>query len=405
MKMITGARTRKTAPDAAVQRGGLERPWLWLALLGVLAALALALGADGPAASARVTAGQAAETHSASATARKKSAKRKACAGRKGKKLRRCRAVARCKKLKGKKRKKCLAKARRIGAKAKQKKKSPPTVQPQPAPFQPQGNFQFIRQAPPPVSCGPVVEFNKKNFPAEPKIDNPWLPITPGTKYVLEGRANRGGGPLPHRVTFTITDLTKVINGVKTVVVWDVDKNEGVLNEAELAFFAQDKFGNVWGLGEYPEEYTNGVFTGAPNTWINGRGDAVGGIHMLANAVVSDQWYLQGSVPSIEFLDCAHVVATGQPSCVPIFCFRNTLLTHETSPLDPQGGIQTKTHARGIGIVQVGALDDPEGETLVMVKRWRLSPAGLARARAEALKLDRRGYKNSEVYKQTRLAR
>ena len=63
----------------------------------------------------------------------------------------------------------------------------------------------------------------------------------PGTRLTLEGRANRGGGPLPHTVTFTVTDLTKVIAGVRTRVAWDVDVNEGELSETELAFFAQDK--------------------------------------------------------------------------------------------------------------------------------------------------------------------
>ena len=50
----------------------------------------------------------------------------------------------------------------------------------------------------------------------------------------------------------------------------------------ELAFFAQDAGGNVWNFGEYPEEYTGGQFTGAPDTWITGTGGAHGGLHMLA---------------------------------------------------------------------------------------------------------------------------
>ena len=90
-------------------------------------------------------------------------------------------------------------------------------------------------------TCTRPVEFRPNAFPGEQVIDNRWLPLVPGTRLTLEGRANRGGGPLPHTVTFTVTDLTKVIAGVRTRVVWDVDVNEGELSETELAFFAQDR--------------------------------------------------------------------------------------------------------------------------------------------------------------------
>src|ERR687895_180444 len=150
--------------------------------------------------------------------------------------------------------------------------------------------------------CPRAVDFAQAEFPPNPVIDNTWLPLRPGTRLTLEGRANRGGGPLPHTVSFTTTDITKVINGVNTLVVWDVDINEGELAETELAFFAQDTNGNVWNLGEYPEEYDGGDFVGAPSTWISGLDDAEGGIHMVAQPSVGQTW-LQGWVPSIEFLD------------------------------------------------------------------------------------------------------
>ena len=222
----------------------------------------------------------------------------------------------------------------------------------------------------------------------------------PGTRLTLEGRANRGGGPLPHTVTFTVTDLTKVIAGVRTRVVWDVDVNEGELSETELAFFAQDKRGNVWNLGEYPEEFEEGRFVGAPSTWIAGVAGAEAGLHMVKRPRVGQTW-LQGISLDIDFLDCARVFTIRHQLCLPIGCYSPYLRTHERSPLDPEGGIQTKFHARGVGIVQVGALDDPEGETLVLTNATRLSPEGLAIARAAALKLDARAYSVSEVYGHT----
>jgi hypothetical protein len=248
--------------------------------------------------------------------------------------------------------------------------------------------------------CPRAVDFAQAEFPPNPVIDNTWLPLRPGTRLTLEGRANRGGGPLPHTVSFTTTDITKVINGVNTLVVWDVDINEGELAETELAFFAQDTNGNVWNLGEYPEEYDGGDFVGAPSTWISGLDDAEGGIHMIAQPSVGQSW-LQGWVPSIEFLDCARVFTIRHEVCVPFKCYSPYLRTNERSPLDPAGGVQTKYHAKGVGIVQVGAVDDPEGETLVLTDVAQLGPQAMMDARVAAMALDERGYFTSNVYART----
>ena len=109
-------------------------------------------------------------------------------------------------------------------------------------------------------------DFDRDDFPKTPTINNKWLPLVPGTQFVFQGQASQGGGVLPHEVIFTVTDLTKVVNGVRTLVLWDRDFSEGELLEAELTFHAQDVNGNVWNLGEYPEEYEGGVLTGAPST-------------------------------------------------------------------------------------------------------------------------------------------
>ena len=248
--------------------------------------------------------------------------------------------------------------------------------------------------------CPRMVDYDTATFTQSTTIDNQFLPLVPGTQMVLEGRASRTGPPLPHRVTFTATDLVKVIDGVRTRVMWDVDEQDGELAEAELAFFAQDDDGNVWNLGEYPEEYEDGFFIGAPSTWIHGVGDAEGGIHMLDIPSLGD-FYLQGNVPSIQFLDCAEVFAEGEQVCVPTptDCYEDVLVTHETSPLDPQGGTQTKAHAPGVGIVEVGAINDPEGEVLVLIEINHLDAAGLDAAREAALTLDVRAYQTaSAVY-------
>ena len=259
--------------------------------------------------------------------------------------------------------------------------------------------------SPLPTPCpSEAATYDASSFPRFPHVDNPGLPLAPGTRLVLEGRADRGGGPLPHQVVFTVTDLVKVIDGIPNVVVFDTDIQDEAIAEAELAFFAQDREGNVWNLGEYPEEYEDGKFVGAPSTWFSGIGDAQGGIHMRANPQRGTGWYLQGWVPSIEFLDCAQVSKTDETACVPIKCFDGVLVTEETSPLDPDSGIQLKYHAPGIGIIQVGAVGGDEGETLQLVERRKLTAKELATARASALALEKHAYLTNPIYQQTKPA-
>jgi outer membrane autotransporter protein len=247
-----------------------------------------------------------------------------------------------------------------------------------------------------------VFPFEPDNFFNPTQINNRFLPLVPGTVLVLEGQANRGGGGSPHRVTFIVTDLTKVINGVRTVVVWDRDVNNGQLVESELAFFAQDNVGRVWNLGEYPEEFDQGEFLGAPNTWIAGKAGAKAGVHMLAKPRVGRPRYLQGLAPDIEFLDTAKVSDTGRRVRVPFDLYGDVVVTDETSPLEPDSGHQRKFHAPGVGIVKIGPVGDPEAETLELVKLLHLSPDQLARVSMEALRLDNRGYQVSpDLYGQT----
>src|SRR3712207_1228196 len=113
-------------------------------------------------------------------------------------------------------------------------------------------------QAKPPLT-GSAEDFERAQFDDPTDIDNKWLPLKPGTQFVYEGSTFivEEERREEHRVVFTVTDLTKVIDGVRTLVVWDRDYSGGELVETELAFHAQDNDGNVWHLGQYrSEEHT-----------------------------------------------------------------------------------------------------------------------------------------------------
>jgi hypothetical protein len=242
-------------------------------------------------------------------------------------------------------------------------------------------------------------------FSAGPRIDNRFLPMPVGTVKVYRGTTlDDEGNRVPHEVVTVVTNLVKQVDGVPSRVILDVDRTAGVVAEAELAFFAQDDRGAVWNLGEYPEEYEDGSIAGAPSTWISGQQGASGGLHMLGYPAFPQNRhleYLQGRAPRIDFLDCAEVERVGGVVQVPAGRFTDVLTTFERSPLESRTAIQTKEHAPGVGIVRIGAVNDPEGETLVLSRMARLTPAQLAEADEQVRTMDRRAYRTKDVYRST----
>ena len=54
-----------------------------------------------------------------------------------------------------------------------------------------------------------------------------WFPLVPGNQTVKSGHVNKGHRELRHRVVTTVTDVTKVIDGVRAVAVLDQDFDGG----------------------------------------------------------------------------------------------------------------------------------------------------------------------------------
>src|SRR5919112_117112 len=230
-------------------------------------------------------------------------------------------------------------------------------------------------------------DFDPTDFDNSTTVDNKWFPLKPGEHSVFEGSAIDDGQRISRRVLTTVTDLTKEINGVNTIVVWERDYSDGELVEAELAFFAQDNYGNVWHMGEYPEEYEEGEFEKAPG-WLAGLKGASAGIAMRAQPRLGTPSYAQGyAPPPINWVDRGKVYKVGKKSCVPIDCYDEVLVIEEFERNKP-GAFQLKYYASGVGDVRVGwrGAEEDEKEGLELVKDARLSPQGVANARAQALK-------------------
>ena len=248
---------------------------------------------------------------------------------------------------------------------------------------------------------GPGCVFDYDNFDNPTMIDNQWAPMTPGTRLVFEGTTNEDNILLRHQVIITVTDLTKVIDGINSVVSWDQDLSEGELVEAELAFFAQDNDGNVWRMGEHPEEYENGVFMDAP-TWIAGVNGAMAGISMLGDPVLGTLSYSQGWSAEVEFFDRGRVKGFDEQTCVKVDCFENVLVVDEFN-VEETNAHQLKYFAPGVGNILVDwSGDDETQEVLELVAVEYLDAAGLAEVRAAVFELDRHALQVSpDVYGST----
>lgn len=233
------------------------------------------------------------------------------------------------------------------------------------------------------------------------KVDNKWFPLRPGTQLVFRGTTEEGNEKIPHRVVFTVTDLVKEIDDVQSVVLWDRDYSDGELVEAEIAFFAQDEGGNVWQMGEYPEEYEGDKIVASP-LWLHELQGARAGLTMRAVPRKGTPSYSLGWGPAVGFNDRARILRTGTKNCVPVRCYSNVLVTDEYNPGEP-GKHQLKYYAPNVGNVRVGwaGKNEESKETLVLVAVKRLDPNQMAHARAAARKLEASAYDRRKVYRQT----
>jgi hypothetical protein len=229
------------------------------------------------------------------------------------------------------------------------------------------------------------------------------MPLKPGTRFVYEGTTIEDDGTaVPHRVVINVTDLTKMIGGVRTVVTWDLDYSDGELVEAEIAFFAQDSNGTVWRMGEYPEEYDGGKFVAAP-AWLHGLEGASAGIIMHARPQVGTPSYAEGWAPAVNWTDRGQVDQVAQKTCVPAACYEDVIVIAETSAGEVSAQ-QLKYYARAVGNVRVGwrGAGEKTKETLELTRVEQLDAAGVAEVRAGALEMERNAYQRSKtVYAHT----
>ena len=175
-------------------------------------------------------------------------------------------------------------------------------------------------------------------------IDNPFLPLPPGARFIYEGATDAG----LERIEVVVTREVRIVMGVRCVVVRDTVWLNGQLTEDTYDWFAQDRAGNVWYFGEETKDYKAGTVVSTKGSWEAGIDGALPGIIMKAHPAVGDSYrqeYYRG-----EAEDMAEVVAVDERASVAAGSFSGCLKILEWTPLDP-GKAEYKFYAPSVGPV------------------------------------------------------
>jgi hypothetical protein len=193
-----------------------------------------------------------------------------------------------------------------------------------------------------PAPYDPIIDPANFLTPAEIAASpNQFFPLIPGTvtKY-KEGE---------DVITITVTNRTINLLGVTAIVVRDLDTLNGVTVEDTDDFFAQDKDGNVWYMGEISQSFEDGLLDSLEGSWRAGIAGAKPGIAMLGNRAVGDKYRQEFLLGVAE--DFAKIISTTGTATAPAAsCNGTCLVTEETNAREPDAKEQ-KYYAPGIGLI------------------------------------------------------
>ena len=194
-------------------------------------------------------------------------------------------------------------------------------------------------------------------------VDNRYLPYRVGMRIHFAGVR----GKTRQTDDQVVLARTVRILGVKCTVVRDTVAEHGKAVERTDDFYAQDKQGNVWYMGEDSFELQNGHFVKASDSWRGGVNGGKPGIIMPAHPRPGDA-YRQEYYPPGKALDEARVLRLHDKLTVPDGRFKNVLVTSEYSPAEPQ--TEQKYYAAGVGEIAERVVKGHHEEfKLVSVKR------------------------------------
>jgi hypothetical protein len=208
---------------------------------------------------------------------------------------------------------------------------------------------------------GEPVTLDPKDFTTI--IDNPYLPMRPGSRWIYLETDAEGGR---QRVVVTVTTTTKLIaNGIRARVVRDVASEGGVPVEITDDWYAQDRVGNVWYLGESVRNFRDGKLVDRAGSFEAGVDGAQPGIAMPADPVPGLAYRQEFYAGEAE--DRGAVITVGEEQVeVPYGHFaEGVLMTRDLVPTEPKVE-ELKFYAPGVGQLLALHTDGP-GERAALV--------------------------------------
>jgi hypothetical protein len=185
------------------------------------------------------------------------------------------------------------------------------------------------------------------------RVTNPWFPLRPGTVYRYTG-VKDGKAAVD---VMTVTASRIAIAGIQATVVHDRLYLDGRLEERTTDWYAQDKSGNVWYLGENTAQLDpHGHVVSTSGSWKTGVAGAHAGIFMPGHPFVGQagrQEFLKGQAE-----DQFKVLSLHARVRTPGASSNQALLTQETTALE-RGVLDHKLYIRGVGTVIENTIKGP----------------------------------------------
>ncbi|MBD8870315.1 hypothetical protein [Nocardioides donggukensis] len=225
-----------------------------------------------------------------------------------------------------------------------------------------------------PQSSDPV-ELDPGDFTAD--ITNRYWPMEPGTRWTYRELGEDGEEQV---VVVTVSSETrKIANGVTARVVRDSVTLDGELIEDTLDWYAQDRDGTVWYLGEDTAEFEGGEITTRGGSFEAGVDGALPGVIMPAEPEVGQAYRQEYYAGEAE--DNGEVLSTEEMADTRAGHYEDVVLTKDTITIEPDV-LEYKLYAPDVGPVLVFGVSGGAGrEELVSVTRV---PDEVARAAGTA---------------------
>ncbi len=192
-------------------------------------------------------------------------------------------------------------------------------------------------------------------------VDNPYFPLPTGAKWEYEIRE---GNDSKQTDTLEVLKEKRNVNGVQATVVRDTVSAGNQIVEDTFDWFAQDKYGNVWYVGESVDNYIAGILVSHTGSWEWGVDGALPGIIMWADpsAHVNEEYHQEYYVGKAE--DMGQVLSVDENLTVPFGSFDQVVKTLDFSNIE--AAKEQKFYAPGIGLLK--EMDVNGNEEVVLVK-------------------------------------